>query len=241
MKSIFKNKYMFVNSEEIVRPTYKVEREFSYNDFDNVYYYTGEESLDKVFDVYEMPNDYRKIAFEINSPMSFKKLAEDFITKTKFNIRTKKVDDKVLISGSTNVYSYDRFNFKSLPLFVDYEKLLSFYSELKDAGILEDYIKAIANFYKIEGITENIKKYKTIMAQYRNGEFGSEHLSLHEILCRANEKDLINQMSLYELQYLLDNSFGFSRMLFNGQIESILNGNVDNKKEKLKVKSLNKK
>ncbi len=101
---------------------------------------------------------------------------------------------------------------------------------------MKNYINAISKFYRINTLTKNVERYNAIMAQYRNGEFGDEPLTLYEILLFANEEDLINQMSLYELQYLVDNSSGTTKMLF---IEEINNRFGENSKEKSRVKALN--
>ena len=232
------SRFIFVNSDELIRPTYIVKREFSFNDFDNVYYKTGEETLDTIFEEYEIPKEFRKVAFKINSPLLFKRLVEDYITKIEYSITSDKVDDKLLISGQTkSAFFYETFNFKSFPIFVSYEELLLFYKQLREKGILENYIKAISNFYRINDITKNIEKYNSIMAQYRNGKFGAESLTLYEILSFANEKDLIKQMSLYELQYLVDNSSSNTKMLFIEEIKSRLSSS---KKDKSIVKVLNK-
>ena len=75
-------------------------------------------------------------------------------------------------------------------------------------------------------MTELIKQYYHIMDLYRKGEFGSEHITLYEILTKAGEPDLLDRMSLDELKYLCDNSKGMTKLLFN---ELIL------KKQKFKV------
>ena len=44
----YKKRFILVNSNDIKRPIYIVKREFSFNDFDNVSYKAGEESLDSI-------------------------------------------------------------------------------------------------------------------------------------------------------------------------------------------------
>ena len=234
-----KSGFILVNSNEITRPTYNVKREFSFNDFDNVFYETGEESLDTIFDLYEMPDEFRNLAFRINSSILFNKNVEDYITNIEYNIKVDKDNDKLLIYGHTkSSYLPDTFSFKSFPLFISYEELLLFYKELNEKGILKKYINAISNFYRISGVTKNIEKYNSIMFQYKNGKFGTQNLTLYEILSIANEKDLIKKMNLYELQYLVDNSSDITKMLF---IEEIKNRFGDSGKAKSRVKALNKK
>lgn len=47
-------------------------------------------------------------------------------------------------------------------------------------------------------MTEKIAKFKEIMARYRNGEFGENHLTLKEILDLAGEPNLIKSMTQAE-------------------------------------------
>ena len=61
----------------------------------------------------------------------------------------------------------------------------------------------------------NILKYNDIMARYRNGEFGNNHLTLREILNMAGEPDLLNNMTIDELEYLALQSSGMLKSLFS--------------------------
>lgn len=68
----------------------------------------------------------------------------------------------------------------------------------------------------------NIEKYNNIMERYRNGEFGTESLSMNEILIKANEKDLLQNMTVYELQELYKSSTNVFRYMFGLLIEQKL-------------------
>lgn len=59
-----------------------------------------------------------------------------------------------------------------------------------------------------------LTKYNDIISRYRNGEFGRENLSLHDILERANAPELIDNMDLSEIQSLLDSSSGIAKKIF---------------------------
>lgn len=61
---------------------------------------------------------------------------------------------------------------------------------------------------------DNVQKYLDIMEEYRSGKFGEEHLTLHEILTRAGEPNLLDQISLEELDILINNSFGIIKNIF---------------------------
>ena len=48
----------------------------------------------------------------------------------------------------------------------------------------------------------NLEKYHDILRRYRAGEFGEEYLSLHDILSRAGEPFLLQEMTADELTAL---------------------------------------
>lgn len=60
----------------------------------------------------------------------------------------------------------------------------------------------------------NVEKYKRIMEEYRRGEYGDTHLSLHDILNRAGEQNLLQNMTVEELEEVKKESFGIQRMMF---------------------------
>ena len=62
---------------------------------------------------------------------------------------------------------------------------------------------------------EYLQKYNDIMEMYRRGEFGDTHLTMHEILYRAKEPDLFDKMSLDDLQYLIENTYGIHKQMFS--------------------------
>lgn len=53
------------------------------------------------------------------------------------------------------------------------------------------------------------------MDLYKNGEFGAKHITMNEILTKAGQPDLLDRMSLDELQYLCNNSKGMTKLLFS--------------------------
>ena len=66
---------------------------------------------------------------------------------------------------------------------------------------------------------ELLVKYKNIINRYKKGDFGNEVLTLDEILSRAGEKDLLDRMSLTELQSLMNSSSGILKKLFSDLID----------------------
>lgn len=237
----YKKRFMLVNSNDIKRPIYIVKREFSFNDFDNVYYKTGEESLDSIFDLYEIPREYRIIALKINAPWTFTTILEDYLTKVGYDITATKKQDSLFVEGNTlNRNFYDRIYFKAFPRIVNYSELIELYKKMQDEGILTNYINVISNIYKINIRSENIEKYNSVMSSYRSGEYGEDNLTIAQILEMANEKNLIERMTLPELQYLSSNSSGITKLFFAEEIKKRLDKNINDAKEKGKVKSLKK-
>lgn len=56
-----------------------------------------------------------------------------------------------------------------------------------------------------------LNEYNKIMTRYRNGEFGNDSLSLHDILNAAKNPELFAKMNLTEIQDLIDSSTGVAR------------------------------
>lgn len=63
-------------------------------------------------------------------------------------------------------------------------------------------------------MSENTDKYRRIMSDYRNGAFGSRAMSVERILEAAGEPDLFERMTCGELMELVQESSGFTRMMF---------------------------
>ena len=64
-------------------------------------------------------------------------------------------------------------------------------------------------------MSEYLQKYNDIMKKYRYGEFGDKHLTMYEILYRAEEPNLFDKMSLDDLQYLIENTSGIYKQMFS--------------------------
>ena len=64
-------------------------------------------------------------------------------------------------------------------------------------------------------MTEYLQKYNEIMETYHRGEFGDTHLTMRDILYRAEEPNLFDKMSLDDLQYLIENTSGIHKQMFS--------------------------
>ena len=58
-----------------------------------------------------------------------------------------------------------------------------------------------------------VDKYDEIMTEYRKGSYGL-NLNMHEILEKANEPDLFENMSLSDVDILINRSSGFTKQMF---------------------------
>jgi hypothetical protein len=65
----------------------------------------------------------------------------------------------------------------------------------------------------------NVVKYKQLMERYHNGEFGSTPLTLAEILNISKEYTLLEDMSCEEVEELLKESTGMTKMMFSHILE----------------------
>lgn len=70
-------------------------------------------------------------------------------------------------------------------------------------------------------MSEAIKKYNDIMRRYHDGEFGDNHLSLHQILTLAGAPTLLEDMSPSELQELLRQTKSMTFKLAISQMQNL--------------------
>ncbi len=60
-----------------------------------------------------------------------------------------------------------------------------------------------------------LKKFNDILSRYRSGEFGDNHLTLREILIKANEEEIFDEMSSTDIQYLINHSMGVTKWMYS--------------------------
>lgn len=83
-----------------------------------------------------------------------------------------------------------------------------------------------ASFYGLPTSVTNILKYNNIMQRYRNEEFGEDFLTLYEILEKAGSPDLLDTFNKEELDYLINHSTGFTKMMFSEIKKKRFNDNM---------------
>ena len=64
-------------------------------------------------------------------------------------------------------------------------------------------------------MSEYLQKYNDIMKKYHYGKFSETQKTMRDILYRAEEPNLFDKMSLDDLQYLIENTSGIHKQMFN--------------------------
>lgn len=77
-----------------------------------------------------------------------------------------------------------------------------------------------------------LQRYTEMMTNYRNGEYGNKHLTLNQILKISGNDNLLYEMSIEELLYLKEKSFGILKLAFTKIInqKNITNPNTRKRK-----------
>ncbi len=98
--------------------------------------------------------------------------------------------------------------------YFDSSAVISVLEHLKNYEYYE-MVEREMNKMNIEEKDENLKKYYSIIERYHNGDFGDDYLTLKEILRAANEEDLLDKMSIEEIDYLINHSSGMMKWMFS--------------------------
>ena len=153
-----KKKYTFIDSNNIRRCTYDIKREFSFNDYNNVYYQTGYETIDGIFETNGIPEEYRKVIMEVDDTHP-EKGAEEIFTKMGFIIRRIGVTENGLYirgnSEATDLTNWMDFYENFEP--EDYSQVLLFINKLNDVGLLGNYMNSILTFFRTNLMVKDIE------------------------------------------------------------------------------------
>ena len=148
-------KYIFVDAKDIKRCKYEVKREQSFNDYDNIYYQTGYESIENIFNENNVPKEYQKVILELNDTLTNhflgKNNIDELLTKSKFILTTVSYNEKDggNIYGKTKSNSIDQamfFNAKAN--FKKYNDVLQFLSELNNLNLIDNYFRSLVIFFR---------------------------------------------------------------------------------------------
>ena len=143
-------KYVFIDSNNIRRCTYDVKREFAFNDFDNVYYQKGFETIDGIFEANEIPEEYRKVIIEVDDA-HIEYGAEEVFTKVPFYISQLGATENGLFIKA-NAEATDVTNWVSIidEDFIpeNYDQVIIFMNRLNEMGLLGNYMNSILDFFR---------------------------------------------------------------------------------------------
>lgn len=144
-------KFLIVDANMINKQKYRMTREASFNDFDNVYYDAEQITSDELFELYGIPVEYRKVVFIMNNPILQRHIHE-YVTGYPFDI--KKVKGSAYRINNSPVY-YDNNVFKDKLSFysdfnwVSFEEVCKFFIELSEGGYLANYFASIKKILDI--------------------------------------------------------------------------------------------
>ena len=106
---------------------------------------------------------------------------------------------------------------------------------------MDNYIRAISNFYRIDANTKNIEGYKQIVSKYIEDSLNGQRTTVNELSSLKNLVDIIKKMSLFEIQYLIDNSEDNSKILLMEEMNNRLHDDNENKQKLKEINKHNKK
>ena len=149
-------KYLFLNAFDIERCTYEIKREFSYNDYDNVYYQTGYETIESIFKENGIPKEYQKVIIEFDSNLIgyfvSNRTVRELLTQKEFSLKTISYNDRDggYISGFTKCNQLpDTMYFRTDSDFFNYDKVLAFLRTINSLNLMDSYTRSILSFFRV--------------------------------------------------------------------------------------------
>ena len=149
-----KKQYVFVDSRDLLRVTYDEKREFSFNDFDNVYYETGYESINGIFEQNGVPEEYRWIILEISDDvihcLKHRNGIEEIVSKDLFTLNSiNSVNGNIVMNCSKDVNDITKTMHLSAETEIhSYDDVLLFLGEMNRHQLLDSYFCSIMQFFK---------------------------------------------------------------------------------------------
>ena len=149
-----RKKYIIVDAKNISITLRKKERVCGFNDFWNEYKAVGETTATEIFERYQIPKEFQKIAFALPTCRVCNSNGYEILTQRQFQIQ-KNTPDKEFV-GHENGRWFDgdvissSLRFKTPKQKEKYESIISFYEQLTNQGYLEQYVEAIKNIFFLE-------------------------------------------------------------------------------------------
>lgn len=163
-----KAKYLMIDSKDMYKIIYKMKREASFNDFNNIYYYDKEISAEEIFNKNGIPQELQKIIIKINIPMFFKDEGNEYLTDFPFDITggqiSKVNNDKYITAYSKKIFHDNQLFERTIKFtthikYFKYNEVVEFIMNLVNEGYLEKYLKSLKEIFDITYKLEHIQFY----------------------------------------------------------------------------------
>ena len=193
-----KAKYLIVNANDIFKQLYQKERVACCNDFYNIYKRVKRINANEAFAKNNVPDKFRSIIIKISSPIFSRKEAKEYLTGYPFNLQAKlieKTDNKkyITMNNSPIYYDettfYDKIVFKSEEFYVSFNNVVYFLEEIYKEGCLEDYLKAIQDFFDLPYFFNMSLDFQLLFESWNRTHDTRKTLALykHEIIAKRIE------------------------------------------------------
>lgn len=164
-------KYLLVDASQIEVVIRKLKKYHAFNESWVSYIPTETLSTKTIFDKYNIPDNFQKIAFSFPNPLN-RKSAEEVLTKRAFKIKRSPLEktyhgeDKPRTFNSN--YIPTSIFFKTENKKISYEKITDFYESVTENGYLENYVDALKKIMYVDKheMTKNKLKVAERIKQY---------------------------------------------------------------------------
>ncbi len=155
MKGV-KTKYLIIDANDIVKQLYRIEREFTFNDFDNIYYKDGIINGVESFKKNNIPQKFQKIIIKLNSPFAPERIIKEYLLGLPFRINgIEEIEGQIYIKFVNKPRYYDgqTFNdeifFKTRLIYSSIDDVKRFLKNMRQEGYLELYLQSLNDLFKI--------------------------------------------------------------------------------------------
>ncbi len=140
-----KRKYIFVNAEEIIKRTH-CECSDADDGWRSYHSFVVDESALVDFKENEVPEEYRTIIIDAGKlHINGLRYGEEYLTKKPF-ISLVNTEDYKTICGHTEASNDSKIEFETFREYKSHEDVVKFFGELKEKGILDNYVNAVTGF-----------------------------------------------------------------------------------------------
>lgn len=150
-----RGRYLIVPGETIEKILWKVQRVASFNDFYNEFTPNGTITASEILKQSGIPEKYHKIIIRDHILKLFSDCdAEEYTTGCRLDIKGtyKENGKKRIIFDDTSLFVGDGCLDKTLSIsavadYVDHEQVMSFYTELNDAELIDTYLESMKKIF----------------------------------------------------------------------------------------------